>query len=97
MDNSVAAKMMESLGNETRLHLFRELVVAGNTGLPVGELQSRLALPGSTLSHHVQHLLQRDLITQTREGRVLRCKANFPAMTALLAFLTESCCRDDCC
>ena len=89
---------MESLGNPTRLALYRQLVRAGGAGLAVGELQQRLEIPGSTLSHHLRHLVQRDLITQTREGRVLRCSTNFNTMTGLLGFLTEECCSDaPCC
>ena len=98
MDNDAAAACMESLGNPTRLGLYRQLVRAGGAGLAVGELQQRLDIPGSTLSHHLQHLVQRDLVTQTREGRVLRCSANFNTMTSLLGFLTEECCSDaPCC
>lgn len=98
MQTDTAAGCMESLGNATRLEIFRQLVRAGRSGLPVGELQSRLDLPGSTLSHHVRHLVERTLVQQTREGRVLRCTANFDTMAELVRFLTEECCRDeDCC
>ena len=98
MQNETAALAMESLGNPTRLEIFRQLVRAGQTGLAVGELQQRLSIPGSTLSHHVHHLVERSLVSQTREGRVLRCVANFANMAALVNFLTEECCSDeDCC
>jgi len=97
MVNEDAAACMESLGNPTRLDLYRQLVRAGTGGLPVGELQKRLAIPGSTLSHHLQHLVQRKLVEQTREGRVLRCTANFMTMTALVDFLTEECCSEQGC
>ena len=94
-----AAGCMESLGNPNRLEIFRQLVRAGRTGLAVGSLGQTLNMPGSTLTHHIQHLVQRGLVTQTREGRVLRCTANFDAMLALVAFLTEECCADEggCC
>ncbi len=95
MQNETAAGCMESLGNPTRLEVFRQLVRAGRTGLPVGELQKRLDIPGSTLSHHVHHLVQRGLISQQREGRVLRCQANFDTMSALMSFLLEECCSDE--
>ena len=98
MHNESAAACMESLGNPTRLTLYRQLVRAGTDGLAVGELQKRLDIPGSTLSHHLQHLVQRELVSQTREGRVLRCCANFSTMTGLVDFLTAECCSDqDCC
>ena len=34
-----AASALESLGNETRLAIFRTLVRAGTSGLPVGGLK----------------------------------------------------------
>ncbi len=98
MGTEEAAACMESLGNAKRLELYRHLVRAGPGGLAVGELQQRLSIPGSTLSHHIQHLVQRHLVMQTREGRVLRCTANFAVMTALVSFLTEECCSEpECC
>jgi len=95
MNTTDAANCMESLGNEIRLTLFKELVKAGGSGLSVGELQKRLGLPGSTLTHHVQHLEKRKLITQTREGRVLRCRADFSAIQALMGFLMAECCAEE--
>ncbi len=98
MDLTSAAVTCESLGNVTRLAIFHALVRAGPEGLAVGQLQQRLGIPGSTLSHHISHLVQHDLLTQTREGRVLRCVANFAHMSALVEFLRSECCADsDCC
>jgi hypothetical protein len=34
------------------------------------------------------------LVLQNREGRVLRCTANYDKMNALVAFLAEECCQD---
>ena len=53
MKISEASNALESLGNETRLGIFRTLVRAGPAGLPVGKLQQHLHIPGSTLSHHI--------------------------------------------
>lgn len=95
MENDTAASCMESLGNARRLAIYRRLVRAGQTGLAVGELQDELNVPGSTLSHHLHHLVGNALVTQTREGRVLRCTANYETMNALVEFLTDECCADD--
>ena len=40
-----AASRLEALGNPTRLRIYRALVRAGDPGLPVGRLQSRLGVP----------------------------------------------------
>ncbi len=92
MELKQAAICLEKLGNPTRLEIFRLLVKVGNDGLPVGEIQDSLAVPASTLSHHLSHLVHAGLVTQTREGRVLRCSPNFPLMDALIGFLTAECC-----
>ena len=94
MNTTEAAGCLESLGNEKRLSVFRQLVRSGPDGLPVGQLQSHLDIPGSTLSHHVAHLVNQGLVIQAREGRVLRCTANYGRMNELMAFLTEECCAD---
>jgi ArsR family transcriptional regulator, arsenate/arsenite/antimonite-responsive transcriptional repressor len=90
-----AAAKLEALGNPTRLQIYRTLVKTGPGGLPVGRLQSRLGAAPSTLSHHLQKLIHVDLVTQERQATTLICRANFPVMEALLAFLTEECCTED--
>ncbi|MFP6746752.1 MAG: metalloregulator ArsR/SmtB family transcription factor [Alphaproteobacteria bacterium] len=91
----LVADAMEALGNETRLAVFALLVPAGRGGLTVGEIQSRLGVPASTLSHHLSRLMQVDLVLQQRQGRKLICRANYPAMNGVLAFLTRNCCAAD--
>jgi len=92
MDLVEAATCLEKLGSPTRLEVFRLLVRAGPDGLPVGEVQSRLQVPASTLSHHIAHLVNAGLVTQVREGRVLHCLPNFDLMDELVYFLTSECC-----
>jgi DNA-binding transcriptional ArsR family regulator len=87
-----AAAQLEALGNSTRLTIYRTLVRVGETGLPVGQLQARLNIAPSTLSHHLQKLIQVDLVTQERQSTTLICRANYPVMKALVGFLTEECC-----
>jgi len=87
-----AALCLEKLGHPTRLSIFRLLVRAGDEGLPVGRIQAHLGVPASTLSHHVGHLVSVGLVVQDREGRVLRCRPNFPLMDSLIGFLTAECC-----
>ncbi len=86
------ATCLEKLGHPTRLAAFRLLVRAGPDGLPVGALQRHLDIPGSTLSHHLAHLIAAGLVRQRREGRVLRCLADYARMDAVVAALTAECC-----
>jgi DNA-binding transcriptional ArsR family regulator len=89
-----AAARLEALGNPTRLRIYRALVRAGDPGLPVGKLQARLAVPASTLSHHLKTLLVVGLITQERDATTLICRAHYPVMRGLVDFLVAECCAD---
>ena len=86
---------MESLGNRTRLEIFKLLIRAGQSGTNVGTIQERLDIPGSTLSHHIRQLVDAGLVSQNRDGRTLVCCANFANMNALVGYLMEECCADE--
>ncbi|GAA4650442.1 metalloregulator ArsR/SmtB family transcription factor [Kistimonas scapharcae] len=92
MNDELAAKRLAELGNVTRLAIFRLLVQAGNNGLPVGYIQKTLAVPGSTLSHHISRLVSADLVQQRRDGRVLHCTARLDELQELVEFLLAECC-----
>lgn len=90
MPSSLAC--LAALGHESRLRAFRRLVEAGPDGLPVGELREQLDLPPATLTAHLNVLRSAALVIDQREGRVIRVRANYEQMNALLAYLTENCC-----
>ena len=94
MNVEQAARQLEALGNPTRLRIYRTLVRAGGDGLPVGHLQERIGIAASTLSHHLHRLILTGLVSQERQATTLICRANYPAMNALLGFLTAECCAD---
>jgi DNA-binding transcriptional ArsR family regulator len=91
-NSDTVAKLFGQLGNSTRLNIVRLLVRAGQQGLPVGEIQGHLEIPGSTLSHHLTHLRSVGLIWQEREGAVLRCYVDYKKLEGLAAYLMEECC-----
>jgi len=95
IDYDIAASLLSQLGNITRLKIVRELVRAGNAGMPVGDVRTRLDVPNSTLSHHLSHLRNAGLIRQEREGTVLRCFVNYDHIDGIVTFLTEECCAAD--
>lgn len=90
-----AAARLEALGNRTRLQIYRALVRAGRSGMPVGRLQDKLKIPASTLSHHIKSLVAVGLVSQVRESTTLVCHANFDAMQGLVDFLVAECCADE--
>jgi DNA-binding transcriptional ArsR family regulator len=90
-----AAARLEALGNRTRLRIYRALVRAGRSGMPVGRLQEKLKIPASTLSHHIKSLVAVGLVSQVRESTTLVCHANYDAMQGLVDFLVAECCADE--
>lgn len=92
-----AAARLEALGNPTRLKIYRALVRAGDNGMVVGKLQSKLDIAASTLSHHLKTLVTVGLVTQERQNTSLICRANYPVMRSLTDFLVEECCADAAC
>ena len=92
MNVEEASRQLAVLGSPTRLEIYRLLVKAGAEGAPVGTLQEVLGIPGSTLSHHIGKLVVAGLVTQSRESRILRCRADYRRMQALLDFLQDECC-----
>lgn len=88
---------LAALAQEHRLAAFRLLVEAGPDGVSAGDLADRLDIPRSSLSFHLSQMMQAGLIVQRRESRSLIYSADYAAMTALIGFLTENCCRGTSC
>lgn len=95
MQHDDAVTKLAELGHGTRLAIYRLLVKAGSQGLMVSEIQQQLQVPNSTLSHHISKLIAAGLMSQSREGRILRCHANYSALSKLMAYLSEECCAND--
>lgn len=86
-----AARCLAELGHPVRLRIFDYLVKAGDDGCPVGEIQAHLNIPKSTLSHHLGQLAMIGLLTQSREGRVLRCRVDRDRMRLVQGFINTCC------
>jgi ArsR family transcriptional regulator, arsenate/arsenite/antimonite-responsive transcriptional repressor len=86
------ADMLSAMGTEPRLRIIRLLLAAHPVGMVVGDIGDELAIPNSTLSHHLDKLKNEGLITVKREGVFLRYAANHAALQELLAFLYAECC-----
>jgi DNA-binding transcriptional ArsR family regulator len=97
MKTDTALDALRALGQINRLAAFRTLVEAGPEGLSVGELRERLDLPPATLSAHLNVLRRASLVADERQGRVIRVRADFAQMNALIAYLTENCCAGSDC
>ena len=84
--------MFSAMGTESRLRILRLLLSAHPGGMVAGDLQSELGVPASTLSHHLDKLKNKDLVTVRREGTYLWYAANTETLQQLLSFLYAECC-----
>jgi DNA-binding transcriptional ArsR family regulator len=97
MNEPDVVKALGALAQETRLKLFRLLVVAGQSGLTPGHMAERLEVAPTALSFHLKELSHAGLVSTERDGRHIIYRAEFGAMGALLAFLTAECCQGQPC
>lgn len=91
-DTRSTARALAALGHDARLAIFRLLVKAGDQGLRVGDIAAHLGLAPSTLAHHLSTLVDAGLVVQERQGREVLNRADYPAMSRVLDFLTSECC-----
>ena len=86
------ADMFTAMGTEPRLRIMQLLLSAHPDGLVVGEIQSELGIPNSTLSHHLEKLKNEELVQVRRESTFLWYTANTATLQELLGFLYAECC-----
>ncbi|BDT72758.1 hypothetical protein os4_23030 [Comamonadaceae bacterium OS-4] len=97
MNELEVVKALGALAQETRLKLFRLLVVAGPKGLTPGHMAETLGASPTALSFHLKELSHAGLVNSTRDGRQLIYRAEFTVMNSLLSFLTSQCCEGQPC
>ena len=93
MESKSAVTSLSALAHEGRLAAFRLLVQAGPAGLAAGEIARRLAVLPNTLSASLNVLSHAGLVASRRDGRSIIYTADYGAMTGLLGFLMQDCCR----
>jgi ArsR family transcriptional regulator len=96
------AEQLAALGHVARLAVLRAVVQAGPEGLSTTALQEKLDIPWTTLTHHVQRVVDAGLLTARKEGKSVLHTADYKALRALTDFLWEDCCKGgsrskDCC
>jgi ArsR family transcriptional regulator, arsenate/arsenite/antimonite-responsive transcriptional repressor / arsenate reductase (thioredoxin) len=85
------ADIFAALGSEPRLEIMRLLFAAHPGGLTVGDLQTQVSIPNSTLSHHLEKLRVEGLVSAKREKQFLWYSARPETVEALLFFLYNGC------
>lgn len=87
------AEQLGALGHPVRLAIVRFVVQAGDGGASAGDIQSKLDLPASTLSHHLKRLLDAGLLRSRAQGTFHYYAVEYPALRALTDYLWEDCCK----
>lgn len=93
MKKTEVVTALAALAQDNRLDVFRLLVQAGPDGMPAGEIATKLDITASNLTFHFDRLRHAGLISVRREGRSMIYAARYESMNALLAYLSENCCK----
>jgi DNA-binding transcriptional ArsR family regulator len=92
MDESQALGSFAALSQETRLRIVRQLVRAGEAGMPAGDIAAAMHVSPSNMSFHLKELERAGLIASRREARSIIYTAAYDSLGALIRFLMEDCC-----
>ena len=87
------ADQFGALGSAVRLTILRTIVQGDPEGTNVGDIQAKLDIPWSTLSHHLERLTSAGLLVPRREAKFIYYRADFHALRALTDYLWEDCCK----
>ena len=71
------AEQLGALGHPARLSILRYVVQGGEEGVAAGEIQAKLEMPASTLSHHLERLASSGLLRARRQGTFIFYSADF--------------------
>lgn len=87
------AEQLAALGSPVRLAILRRIVQGAEDGTAVGDIQAKLEIPWSTLSHHLDRLASAGMIKARPEGKFIFYRAEYSALRALTDYLWEDCCK----
>jgi len=88
MQSADAAAAFAALGHSLRIEVWRMLLECGSLGLPAGTIAARLAVAPSSLSFHLQQMIQGHVLLQRRCSRQIIYMINDDVTDALRAFLS---------
>lgn len=95
MNHNIAVNLLNTLGNNIRLLIFRMLIQAGDKGLNPKDISDELNIMPNKLSFHLNDLKKFGLITNKKDGRELIYSANYKLTQELVEFLFENCCQGE--
>jgi ATP-dependent Clp protease ATP-binding subunit ClpC len=87
------AEIFTALGSVPRIQIVRLLLGAFHLGgMTVGEIQTELGIPGSTLNHHLEKLKKAGIVCSRKEKQWIWYSASAETLEDMLAFLFGECC-----
>ena len=87
------AAQLGALGHPSRLAILRYVVQGAAEGTAAGEIQAKLEIPASTLSHHLERLASAGLLKSRRDGTFIYYRADYEQLKSLTDYLWEDCCK----
>jgi arsenate reductase len=95
MRDTKLVSVLAALAQETRLEIIRMVVERGPGGMRAGEIGERLKMPSATLAFHLNQLRHANLVTATRQSRLIIYTAQAPTMQSLIEHLSRHCVKVD--
>lgn len=83
---------LSALSNQTRLRIFKALVVAGPHGMAAGDIAEHVGATPSRASFHLAALSDTGLLSSERAARSVTYRVDFQVMGGLVGYLLHECC-----
>lgn len=92
MDIEKAEKILQSIGNATRIKIFKLLVEYSEVGVCSTGIAKKLDIPQNTISFHLTNMKNADLVIAKKEGKNIIYRVNKATFDNLQEYLFKDCC-----
>lgn len=92
MNIEEAEKILQSIGNITRIKIFKILVKYNKVGICSTEIAKQLDIPQNTISFHLTNMKNADLVESKKEGKNIIYKVKNETFNKLQEYLFKDCC-----
>lgn len=95
MDFEKAEKVLQSIGNITRIKIFKLLVEYNKVGVCSTGIAKILNIPQNTISFHLTNMKNADLVISKKEGKNIIYNIQKDTFDELQEFLFKDCCSKE--
>lgn len=92
MNFEKAEQILRSVGNTTRIKIFKLLVEYNKVGVCSTGIAKKLNIPQNTISFHLANMKNSDLVISKKEGKLIIYKIKKETFDNLQDFLFKNCC-----